>query len=452
MPSISTDFLMGTEQECLTVYDGTDMVLLEFLETLASLAPSISAIPSGLFNAYGRVYVDQGHIELASAEVCSPILLAQVIEQQQWLVAKAMSVLKARGSMLLLANNNHSGLLSRSTATWGTHENYLVGVPPRTFADQILPFLVTRVLAGAGSVLSPTGNFVAGVRVEFIAREVGGGTCENRAIHSTAREQQLVGTGPWHRYHLVVGDGLRSQFSLALQTGTTALVLKAIAANPQCVGPLPRTPSGRPHVWLQALRRFNVLAQPGEPLRVHPLVIKVQHLYLDAAQRWANHVGEVPTWVPKILATWKRTLDALEKNDTDWLVRRLDPWIKHELFSEYLRRRGHQWKDAPCNRNLLAQLALLNQNYHEITNPNSLFNTLDQTGELDHRIAPFLLPGREDEPFVPLTGTRSRARARFIQNHATEQGIAANWDTVIDMSGDRSWSLNDPFAIEFESL
>lgn len=158
------EFCAGLEQECLTVAEPSAEVLERFFQHLGRAAPSLCDGRSGLFNAYGRVYVDGGrHLELASAEADSPLALAAVVEQQQALVAAAVAGLGREGATLLLANNNHSGVLRADSPVWGSHENYLVDAGPAQLAERMLPFLATRIYAGAGAVLAPSGRFVAGV-------------------------------------------------------------------------------------------------------------------------------------------------------------------------------------------------------------------------------------------------------------------------------------------------
>src|SRR5262249_52767643 len=162
--------------------------------------------------------------------------------------------------------------LEPQAPTWGAHENYLVGVPPGQLADRVLPFLVTRVFAGAGGIWAPTGEFLAGTRLTALTTDRGGDTTSRRAIFSTVRVERLVADRSEHyRCQLILGDGLRSHLSQALHLGTTALVLRAVEARPQAVIPLPRRPGmDQGRSWLAALQSFNRLARPGEAPLVHP--------------------------------------------------------------------------------------------------------------------------------------------------------------------------------------
>ena len=470
-------FLMSTETELLTALCGQASIdpgqsIVDLLEECSRLAPSAPG-QLGLFNGYGRIYWDIRHLELAAAECDSPYALISIIERQQALLANALARLQQRGVEIGVSNCNHSGLLSDSAATWGSHENYLIHQRPEELADDILPFLVSRLYTGAGGVHWPTGNFLAGVRLQFLNRDRGGGTMNDRAIHSTARAEDLTSDPAryGHRYHILLGDSLQSQFSQFLRFGSTAVVLKMLAweasmstdvadsidATKQ-LGELERMPTdghgGRSAFWMRALRRFNVLAEPGAALLFHPMLCQVQRLYLDRCDRFADAHPDLPAWVREVLAVWDSTLNALERGDDDWLAERLDPWIKHRLITRFLDETGLTWHDVPQNRELHERLALLNQDYHDFSRSDSVFSQLERHGMLRQRVTPAIEPGTEPDPFVPETSTRAAARARFLKQHTPDGGLMnssrfeIDWTTIIHNRTRRIWRLDDPFALE----
>ncbi len=134
------------------------------------------------------------------------------------------------------------------------------------------------------------------------------------------------------RLHLILGDGHRSQFNLALQFGATALALKAIQSDPKLGAQLGDvTLRRRGESWVGTLQRLNKLASPGEPPRVDPAVVEVQRIYLDAARRTVDAMSDPQDWMPRILEDWQLTLDAYERSDRRWLAPRLDAYTKYEL-------------------------------------------------------------------------------------------------------------------------
>jgi hypothetical protein len=449
---VSNQFLFSTEEETLTATPESPTQVGAAAETFLSigrrLVPSLSAA-SGYFNGYGRVYIDSGHIELAAAECDDPYLLPIVVEKQHRLAARAVSQMAADGQRLVLANNNHSGLLSDGCAVWGAHENHLVEKHPSEFTDLIMPFLVTRIYAGAGGIRFPSGDFVAGVRPLCMKNATGGCTTRDRAIHSTAREEHHVGTSKkLFRYHQILGDGHRSHWNLATQFGATALALKAVVFDPklradlQAIGAFPPARDN----WVGLLKRLNRLATPGIPLAIDPLVVQTQRVYVESGRRISDAFSERPPWIPRLLTDWSDMLDAMERLDRPWLAARLDAFAKYELYTNVLAAAGASWQTLPARKDLFHSLALLDQNYHEFCNPDSVFCRLENAGLLSHCTGEFTEPGREPDPYIPDTNTRARARALYLRDHANDAGLVMDWSCVHDLERRRWRQLFDPFA------
>ena len=443
------NFLFSTETELLTsvLHDPHDLdgTLMRFLELMKEAAPSAPG-SNGYFNGYGRYYIDCGHIELAACECDSPAMLVSIVERQQQLVTQVIARLREEGRELLLANNNHSGLLTKECPVWGAHENYLVERPPKTFGMQILPFLVTRIYAGAGGVVYPSGAFVAGVRHLRMDQPTGGSTTECRAVHSTSREEHLVEEGSeQYRYHLIVGDGHRSQFNLAMQFGATALALKAVFYDDKLQRRLKRIGFHDESPWMQLLYRHNTLATPSNELAIDELVIDTQKLYLEAARRYVDNLrGRAPVWTTQLLEDWECMLNAMQQLDHDWLARRLDAFAKYEFYSAVLQQNGHSWQSLPRSSRMFRELALLDHSYHSFTSEDSIFGRLEDAGLLDHRAAAVIEAGEEETPYVPHTTTRARARALFIKENSPSDQLYMDW-SLAHHNG-KTFELLDPFA------
>lgn len=450
-------FLCGVELECQSfAEDGPagrpdPRTLGALVSTHSCAAPALQG-RTGFFNAYGRVYLDWGHYELASAECASPYDVPGVLERQEQLLAEALAAERRAGRRLRLANNNHSGLLEPDAATWGAHESYLVERDPQGFGPAILPFLCTRVYAGAGGVLAQDGSYVSGVRCCFMERDEGGLTTGARAIHSTCRNEPLADPARrGHRYHLLLGDGQRSQFALALKLGATLLALRAVFHTPDLLDRVRGVgyrvqPGAVGH--RDALRVLNVLAQRGRPPRAHPLCIAVQRVYLGAAERWAAGCPDAPPWVERCLMDWRRTLDALEQDDLDWLRSHLDAFAKHALMDAVLAGEGVPWEGLGARRGVLALLTLLDHDYHELGRPDGLLRRLELSGLFTHRVAPPLDAGAEAEPFVPGLGTRADARARRIRESPHDPGLVCDWSWIARPTTRAVSRLGDPFAVQ----
>ncbi|MEQ8637463.1 proteasome accessory factor PafA2 family protein [Gimesia maris] len=453
-PKIRT--VIGAEAECLTVIEhpeihdptiGIDI----FLKEMVKLSPSLNGI-DGFFNSYGRTYSDQNHIELATAECSNPFQLIYLLQAQQTQARETAEVMRKAGWKITLSNCNHNGVLQNDAASWGFHGNYLVQEHPSKLTDRILPFLVTRVYAGAGGVLWPSGEFCSGVRLNFMDTVQGGDTVVHRAIHSLARDEPLTSQPEkyGYRYHTVLGDGLRSHFSQLLRFGVTELVLKAVTAFPEKLEALP-APQGKdwsPPFWLQALNRFNILRREKDGLHAAHVAIDVQRVYLKIVDEYLDSLPTIPSWMQQVVTIWESTLDAMARRDYEWLAQRLDPWIKHRLFTTYLSAHHRQWSDLQKDYDLACAIALLNQDYHDFSSSESIFNQLEETNALRHQIGPLIQPGQEEEPFVPDLGTRATARARFIKQHQNQQELIVDWDKVVNSQNQVVLHLDDPCFVE----
>jgi hypothetical protein len=449
-------FLMSTELELQTSLlagcQPFEMLLDRLYDILSQLAPSVQG-PSGLFNGYGRIYFDSGHLELALCECASPCELPSIVERQQEIVRRAVEQLAGDGVLLLLANNNSNGFLHDNPPTWGSHENILTECHPDTFGESILPFLLTRIHGGSGGIDLSDESFVAGVRPLRMQALTGGGTTDQRAIHSTARDEHHMGDHPRQfRYHLILGDGHRSHFNLALQFATTALALKAIFFVPGARQRIAeRAEQLKLLLTVPTLHRLNVLERADESWRVDPTVTAMQRLYLELATEYAEQYPDPPAWIPWALTNWSRMLDAFDQRDLDWLSTRFDAFAKYRIYKSIVEGRGLTWANLIYNQELTHELALLDQSYHSFCRSDSLFHRLEQAGLMQHRLQPYVGPGEEPEPFVPEVGTRAEARARMIRQHATNRNsVVMDWSCMYDRETAQLHTLLSPFATEYE--
>jgi tetratricopeptide (TPR) repeat protein len=197
------------------------------------------------------------------------------------------------------------------------------------------------------------------------------------------------------------------------------------------------------------MQEFNVLAKPGECLKADPRAIEVQRVYLQGAREYAASQKKLPLWFPRLLADWEAALHAMEEQNNVWLAARLDAWTKHALFSQVLSSEGYSWKDLLNVSNLFEELALLDQNYHEFSNLQSVFHLLEQQKLLKHRVADPLPPGGEPDPYVPDTATRARTRAQFIRSNAGKRNLVIDWAWVSDRNERHCSQLPQPFSQEY---
>jgi hypothetical protein len=279
-----------------------------------------------------------------------------------------------------------------------------------------------------------------------------GGTTEHRAIFSTVRREHLRGADSGrYRCHLILGDRHRSHFSIALQLGATNLVLRAVEELPHRIQPLWKVGMDQSRFWLEAARRFNLLARGGRIPEVDPLALDIQRFYLDLAAEFVDGMTDRPNWAERLLADWCAGLCRLRDGDQSWLAVPLDPWIKRRLLTAWLKDRGIGWDGIRPQPDLLNRLALLDQAYHRFTTPANLFDWLEAAGLLEHRVGPLTAPGAEAEPFVPDVLTRAKARARFIRDHAGAREWTMDWPGAVNRTTGQVRLLIDPFATHYDS-
>jgi proteasome accessory factor A len=446
----------GTEYELLTAplsfgsRAGLGQGVNEVFSCLRKLAPCLPS-SSGCFTPYGRTYLDCGHLELASLECDDPYALADLHERGERLLCAAVRLASRRAPELLLVVNNHDGLLKPGAATWGAHESYRVWVHPSRLVHYVLPFLASRIFAGSGGLAYPSGAYLAGVRPLFMQEVVGGGTTTRRAIVSLAREEHHSGPTPTtFRFHLLIGDAHRILFNYSLQIGATMLALKAIENDSELRDCMDRAPGPRhEQAWLELLNEFNHYAAPGEPPRANPLALQVQRVYLNGARRFVDGLAQPPSWMPRILEDWERTLRALEEDDREWLCGHLDAFAKHGLIESWLEQNELEASELPGNRRAFEELTLLEHDYALLDRSRGVFDSLLQNGLIAPSGRPVIPPGGAPEPFVSEVNTRARARARFLVENHSRTDLEMNWSYVRCTSDGRYRELFDPCAEEY---
>lgn len=438
-------FCLGTERELAPATfrpDGvprqTDNVALfkALSQQLCQSGVPYMAGGNGFFFPYGRLYRESvgNHVEMAAGPAVSPGDAVKNIAKFTALLVHALEGLRHHSPGVSLLNNNRDYL---TNATWGTHENYAIRVPPALLRDALLPFLVTRqVFAGSGTLHN--GGFWLSPRAIFMELADGGRTTEKRAIYSTCRDEPLMSSGPFMaRLHLIMGDGLMSQFGEWLKLGTTALVIRAAERNPR-IGDEVRFPV--PVQAIKALSRLKV----GTQYLFDPKLISVQRHYLRVVADMIDDLS-LPTWCEDVWHSWAEVLDVLEL-DPRALGDKLDPYIKLRLFERFLADRGRRWRDLVFSEDLYSDLLLLDVRYHAL--PDGVFESLDDQGVLHHRRFPLeeTKPGCEAEPYVLSAPPREAFRSRAICEHAGDRRYVCDWTCIVNTETGARVNMSNPFA------
>ena len=312
-----------------------------------------------LFNG-GRMYLDLGHLEHATAECRTLTDIVAHERAGESIVNQAAQAAELTSRAYFVKNNtDYFG------HTYGYHENYCIRQSPYDSAlvDGMLPFLVTRqIYAGAGCLL-PRGEdtpaaFALSQRAQFVTIDVSHRVRFGGRPIINLRDEPLA-ERRYRRLHVIVGDVNRSEFTTALKIGTTALVAQLLEQ-----GWSPQLALADP---VRDLRRIAATTGGNwtvgtEDDRYIPAT-EVQRIYLrEAERRFAGRDADT-IWT---LENWAWVLDELER-DPARLDGYLDWVTKHEQIKRFAGA-GQAWTDP--------DLIKLDLSYHQIDPTVSLFDIL----------------------------------------------------------------------------
>lgn len=447
-----TRFCFGTEQEYAPVAlmrDGHARII-DNQQLFFSIAHEIrrAGIPyleayNGIFLPYGNLYLESvgKKVEAAVAPASSPFEAVILDEKFKHILMDALQCCRRYMPWVTLLRNNRDYISGES---YGSHESYAIRRTPAEIQDAVIPFLVTRQLfAGSGTLQGR--EYWLSPRAPFMVKATGGGTTADRAIFSTCREEPLMRNPNFPcRLHLIVGDGLMSQFGQCLKLGTTALVLRAAEEDPSIGAPVR---FGAP---VSALKTLSKVLNEKTPC-VNSTLLFIQRHYLRAVEKMLD-AHDFPPWCAQIWQWWSEVIHALE-SDPMSMSHRLDAYIKLKYFNYVLERTGAAWSDiqppdaSQPGNDLYWAMAFQDVCYHSIMD--GTFQFLDREGALNHAIlqANEILPGCEPEPYVSQNGLpREITRTRMIKEHSGDANYVCNWGNILDKESNRQFVMDDPFS------
>lgn len=346
--------LFGVETEyALAAFspDGLRFNQNKFLEDLVKRArKSLPSLPDarspGMFLGNGsRFYVDCGcHPEVSTPECSNP-----------W---EAVRYIQAGDSMLTtlaedFLNNPSPGLpikdvqiwkgnvdYSGTGATWGCHESYLHKANLSDLANNLIPFLVSRlVYTGSGGFDSRSAGlvFMLSPRVAHLERVISDESTHDRGIFHTKNESLSRG---FHRLHLLCGESLLSEKATWLKLGTTALVVALIEAGVQpAMGVELEAP-------LDAMRQFaddhTCRAATDSQSGVPVTALSIQRHYLEQVENYLDQQF-MPPWGPDVCREWRKILEELEDAPAS-IATTLDWGIKFALYQDRARQCEIPWE------------------------------------------------------------------------------------------------------------
>ncbi len=383
-----------------------------------------------------RFYNDHAHPEYCTPE-CSTLdeLIAQDRAGERILMACAQQLTIRRGHKVRLYKNN-TDFCGHS---YGCHENYLLprSLPWSQLAQGVQAFLVTRqIFAGAGKfAIEEEDRFVSSQfqisqRSDFFSELQSVDTMQRRPIVNT-RDEPHANPRLYRRFHVILGDANMSPFATRLKIGVTALVLEALARDPQRTWPQ----LAEPLETLRAVSRdpkfhWEVKLSGGQPFTA----LAVQREYLAAVKAVCDL--SLPAKAA-LVADWEAVLNDLE-TDPMRCRNRLDWVAKLALVREFQAAQNIA-PDDPW-------LQSLDLEYHRLDLAEGLYYALEQSGSIC---------GVPEESAVrravrePPTTTRAHVRGKCIQKFAAAVE-SAQWDHITLQAGGESIkiSLMDMFAPE----
>ncbi|MFN0092843.1 MAG: proteasome accessory factor PafA2 family protein [Acidimicrobiales bacterium] len=440
--------ILGLEHELGVCIEGVDAASLAPGESPAALLLRLGGVGVTCWDRNhflengGRLYVDCGdHPEYATPE-CSTIEELVAADSAGMAIVAAMA---QRAEAALAAERNAPvrlrvlrNNLSPNGASWGAHENYLVGAELSwtRLASQSASHLASRVCCtGAGTVMAAgdhrRGEFRLSQRAPFVGTLVAASAVntEYRKPFVLARDEPLSDPRRHRRVQVACGDSTMSQTSTALRVGATALALHLVGA-----GAAPAVELSDPVAALHTFAADPTLTATAATSRGRMRALDLQWQWFEAAMRRLHQEG-LPRGLASVLPLWEEVLSALER-DPELLADRLDWVAKRRLMRQLVERDQLAWSDV---RVLGLDLA-----YHELHAERSLFSRLVRAG-----LMRTLTPAGAVERALhePPPTTRAAARGRLIRLLRTRRiDYHAEWHYVVvrRRGGEDQVSLPDP--------
>jgi proteasome accessory factor A len=382
-----------------------------------------------------RFYNDHTHPEYCTPECTTP----RELLQQDWagdalLIECAIAATGKSGNPVRLYKNN-TDFLGHS---YGCHENYLLprALPWPVLAESMQAFLATRqIFAGAGKYgweaedrfLQP--GFQISQRSDFFTALQGVETMRDRALINT-RDEPHADRAKYRRFHVIVGDANLSRFATYLKIGTTALVVRALAAGappdrlPRLADPVGAlTGISRDASW-----KWRVRLTDGRESGA----VDVQRAYLEWVREYAPPADA--EW-QAVWDAWKEIVDDLE-HDPLSTADRLDWSAKYRLIDQF-RESEKLAPDDPWLRSL--DLA-----YHLLDRSEGLFYGLLEGGGLR---LPYANKEISSIDIIAPGTTRAALRGACIEKFGPVVE-SAQWDAVILKDNGRriELDLSDVFS------
>lgn len=322
--------------------------------------------------------------------------------------------------------------------SYGAHENYLIErtEPFRAFVDDLLPFLVSRLIfAGAGKITHTVDGAIYSLtqRAEHMWETVSSASTRSRPMINT-RDEPHADAQKYRRLHVILGDSNMSEFVTWLKMATCDLVLRTLEDGGVTTEFVLADPSHAMRtISFTPYQSATVARSSGET--ISPLELQEAYFTrVDNHLRQRDEYGESET---QTMAAWRFVLDGLQMDPTK-LATHLDWVAKRQLIDAYQERHSLALDDP--------RLLLIDLNYHDIHRESGLYYLLRKRGQT----ASVFTESRVDNARDVAPATRARLRGRFVAA-ATAVGADYTVDWInlkVNTEPPRTVVCLDPFAAE----
>ncbi len=441
----------------------------------------------------GLLYLDAGlHLEWATPECTSPYDVVRYLQAGDRIVLDLARSFRDHGGVaeIFCSRTNVDYV---SDTLWAAHESHQHTVNPEEVPAQLMPFLASRVIFGAGGwdYRSPGLRFTTSPRAHFITELIDVDSQHTRPLFNSRDEP--LGKDGTHRLHIVCAESLCSEKANVLRFGTAALVMRLLEHGIRPAEPVMlASPVAALHHF--ATRPgFGACARRTAAGRL--TAVQIQRHYLQEVTTHFNALA-LPSWAEGVCELWKTTLDHVERMDAaldttlDWAIKRrlfeqqicrhgltwamLRSWDKvlyqlrrrwallrtdipfdigvaHQhagLESEWrgldahLRRHGLAWDDLPRLAVARKQVFELDAKFGAL-DPDGIFNALDAAGVLTHRVGPL---DTANAVATPPQDTRARIRGDVVKRlSGAGTRYGAEWTGIVDFHAGRQLDLTNAF-------
>jgi len=392
-----------------------------------------------------RFYEDMLHPEYSCPECNDPYSALCAQKAGDWVVQHAAlraerfaSALMHSAATIMVAKNNSDGL----EHSYAGHENYLVSraLFPRLCeitpeSDATILFFVTRqIITGAGKIGSECRAdvpFQISQRPDFFGLRFSFGTTGRRGIINL-RDVPYANPTQWARFHVIVGDSNRSDLSLFLKFGMTALFFMMLETGflekhfPWYGAALQRPVYSLRNVSCDLTLKNTLLFDDGRSVTA----LEVMRDFAECAEKFISTHSFPAVW-QRVVTLWKGVLEGLCGDRHKHPLSRSLDWVAVEhVLQNRMKKTGDRFDSDGCCGLELSYRTLDDDSVYARLVKHDQIMTIAEEHDVQH-----LITGTPH-------GTRAWFRSEIIKRYGNSV-VHLKWDTI-HFSGGTTVVLHDP--------